>query len=323
MPIFLGEVMKLCRVLMIGAVLLTGYSFVLLAMMAPWVLAAITVVLVGLAAKKGYILTAFGTARWANQHDVRKAGMLDGQGLIVGRLGAEKSLKGFFTLFDPRVDSAVACRQFLAMWKPENPLVRLNKAVHTAVFAPTGVGKGVSCVIPHLLTCPDSCIVVDFKGENSRLTADHRRKAFGHKIVMLDPFKVVTQSPSGFNPLDFISKESSVAMDECRDLAAALVVRTGQEKEPHWADSAELWITAMKPTPTIPMRIIDVTPVYIVVCGISCFPCFPPFWPVFPRFPAILCAILCACGIVKTPRFSDNSIDPGHLGDGLAACRME
>ena len=72
-----------------------------------------------------------------------------------------------------------------------NPaLVRLPKAVHTAVFAPTGVGKGVSCVIPFLLTSDESAVVVDFKGENFRLTAEHRRKAFGHQIVVLDPFKI-------------------------------------------------------------------------------------------------------------------------------------
>jgi type IV secretion system protein VirD4 len=36
-----------------------------------------------------------------------------------------------------------------------------------------------------------------------------------------------------------------LAIDECRDLANALVIRTGEEKDPHWVDSAEAWITAM------------------------------------------------------------------------------
>ena len=35
-------------------------------------------------------------------------------------------------------------------------------------------------------------------------TAAHRRKKFRHQIVMLDPFRVVTQTPDCFNPLDFI-----------------------------------------------------------------------------------------------------------------------
>ena len=62
---------------------------------------------------------------------------------------------------------------------------------------------------------------------------------------MLDPFKLVTQTPDTFNPLDFIDKDSPTAIDECRDLAEALVIRTGQEKDPHWADSAEAWISAL------------------------------------------------------------------------------
>ena len=239
--------MKLCRALMILAVLLTAYSFVILAMMVPWVFAAIVIGLIALAAKGGYIrLTAFGTARWADADDLRKTGMLDGEGLIVGRIAGQKSLKGFLALFNPRVDSSVACQQFLALWrKPEPSLVRLTKAVHTAVFAPTGVGKGVSCVIPFLQTCPDSCVVLDFKGENARLTAKFRQEVFGHTVKIIDPFRVTTQTPDSFNPLDFIDKDSSVALDEIRGLAEALVLRTGKEHEVHWADSAEIWIAAM------------------------------------------------------------------------------
>ncbi len=67
----------------------------------------------------------------------------------------------------------------------------------------------------------------------------------GHKVVLLDPFRITTQEPDSFNPLQFIDKESTTALDDCRDLAEALVVRTGQEKEPHWNDSAEVWIAAM------------------------------------------------------------------------------
>ena len=77
------------------------------------------------------------------------------------------------------------------------------------------------------------------------MTAEHRRNAFGHQIVVIDPFKVVTQTPDTFNPLDFIDKDSPTAIDECRDLAEALVIRTGQEKDPHWVDSAEAWISAL------------------------------------------------------------------------------
>ncbi|MBI1347060.1 TraM recognition domain-containing protein [bacterium] len=206
--------------------------------------------------KRGFqALTAFGTARWADVADLQAAGMLDAHsGLIIGRVGgwAKPSFqKAMRQLFNSWVPSKEACEQFLASIrvgrksKLPPPLVRLPKAVHIAVFAPTGVGKGVSAVIPFLLAADESAVIVDFKGENSQITAEHRRKMFGHQIVVLDPFKLVSQAPQTFNPLDFISKDSPTAIDECRDLAEALVIRTGQERDPHWVDSAEAWIAAL------------------------------------------------------------------------------
>jgi type IV secretion system protein VirD4 len=216
----------------------------------------IGLILFTLFAKRGYqALTAFGTARWAEVADLRAAGMLDARsGLIIGRIGdcgKPSFLPAIRGLFNTRLPSKDACEQFLASIrvgrksKLPAPLVRLPKAVHTMVCAPTGVGKGVSSVIPFLLASDESAVVVDFKGENVQLTSEHRRKVFGHQIVVLDPFKVVTQAPQKFNPLDFIQKDSLMAIDECRDLAEALVIRTGQEKDPHWGDSAEAFIGSL------------------------------------------------------------------------------
>src|SRR5436305_1332601 len=47
-----------------------------------------------------------------------------------------------------------------------------------------------------------------------------------------------------FNPLDLIDANAPDFLDQCRDVANALVVRTGQEHEPHWNDSAELILTS-------------------------------------------------------------------------------
>ena len=216
----------------------------------------IAVVLFAFYAKRGYgRLSAFGTARWANVDDLRAAGMLDANaGLVIGRVmggGKPPFRTAIQELFSTWVSSKEACEQFLASIRLRrkaklNPaLVRMPNVVHTMVCAPTGVGKGVSCVIPFLLASDESAVVVDFKGENFRLTSEHRRKAFGHQIIVLDPFKLVSQTPQTFNPLDFIDKNSPTAIDECRDLAEALVIRTGQEHDPHWVDSAEAWISAL------------------------------------------------------------------------------
>ena len=249
---------KLCRVMLMFAVLATIYCVAVLATQfgASAVYIGIGILVVGLLAERGYgALTAYGTARWASADDLRKAGMLDaGSGLIIGRVtggGKPPLLKAACGLFSPGVKSKEACQRFLDAMRFRNrtkvypALVKLVKAVHTAVFAPTGVGKGVSCVIPHAMTCPEPMAVVDFKGEIARLTAKHRQQAFGHRIVLLDPYKVVTQKPDTLNALDYIDKDSPTAIDDCRDMAQAVVVSTGHETDRHWVESAEAWIGAM------------------------------------------------------------------------------
>jgi type IV secretion system protein VirD4 len=207
-------------------------------------------------AKRGYrALTAYGTARWATADDLQASGMLGANsGLIIGRvMGSAKPsfVKAMQELFRSWVPAKEACEQFLASVrlgrKPRllPALVRLPKVVHSLICAPTGVGKGCSFIDPFLLTCPDSIVVVDFKGEIAQLTAKHRRAMFGHRTVIIDPYKIVTQTPDTLNIVDSIKKDSPVAIDESRDAAAAIVIRSGQEKDPHWVDSAEAWIAAL------------------------------------------------------------------------------
>jgi type IV secretion system protein VirD4 len=57
--------------------------------------------------------------------------------------------------------------------------------------------------------------------------------------------KKLDRKSDTLNVLDLIDADSPLAIDEVRELASALVVRTAGEKEPQWNDSAELWISAM------------------------------------------------------------------------------
>lgn len=248
---------QLCRIILILA-LFAGY-FSVLALTLQFgglVIIGLVIALVAAINRRRYgLLTAFGTARWADTNDLRAAGMLGAShGLIIGRVIDDPKTQvrnAQRDLFKLTVPSRVACEQFLASLrfsqkpKQNSALVRLTNAVHTAVFARTGVGKNVSCVFPFLLATDQSAVVVDFKGESFRITAEHRRRVFGHRIVVLDPFHIVTQTPDTFNPLNFIANDSPVAIDEVRSLAEALVIRTGQEHDRHWTDSAEAWIAAL------------------------------------------------------------------------------
>ena len=60
--------------------------------------------------------------------------------------------------------------------------------------------------------------------------------------------KKLNRTSDTFNALDFLDKDSPLALDECRDIAEALVIRTGDEKEPHWTDSAETVIGGLTAT---------------------------------------------------------------------------
>jgi type IV secretion system protein VirD4 len=74
---------------------------------------------------------------------------------------------------------------------------------HLLSIAPTGSGKGISSVIPTLLTYEGSTVVIDPKAEAYQITAK-RRRAMGHRVVKFDPFGIVKDefSCDGFNPLD-------------------------------------------------------------------------------------------------------------------------
>lgn len=199
--------------------------------------------------------SAFGTAAWATPAELERAGMINaGTGLILGRMKREGAplTRALKALWNKHLDAKAACREFLDNFNPRKRkkgcLVRLPQAVHSMVVAPTGVGKGVSLILPFLLTSEDSCVVVDFKGENALITAGQRQR-MGHNVVILDPFKVTIQKlrrrADTFNSLDSIDKDSPQALDECRDLAEAIVIRTGEEKDPHWNDTAEAVIAAI------------------------------------------------------------------------------
>ena len=169
-------------------------------------------------------------------------------GLLIGKVAAPRIKEATRLLTRlPLTQSETACRVFLqsVTGRRSGLWARLSGGTHAVAFAPTGRGKGTGLVIPNLMTYPGSVVVIDPKGENAKLTAAYRRRHFGHRTVLLDPFHLATTKPDTFNVLDGIDKNSSLALDDAHAIAEALVVRTGQEKEPHWTDSAELWIWAV------------------------------------------------------------------------------
>jgi type IV secretion system protein VirD4 len=139
----------------------------------------------------------YGSARWAGREDVKSAGLLGPDGVVLGR-------------YD---------RDYLRHDGPE----------HVLCFAPTRSGKGVGLVVPSLLTWPGSAIVHDIKGENWQLTAGFRARH--GRVLLFDP---TNPKSSAYNPLLEVRRGAWEVRD-VQNIADILVDPEGSlEKRNHW-----------------------------------------------------------------------------------------
>ena len=115
---------------------------------------------------------------------------------------------------------------------------------HMVTVAGSRAGKGVSLIIPNLLSYKGSCVCVDLKGENCAVTARYRAEELGQTVVRLDPFNVVSENTDSFNPLEMLNADSDELIDDLTDLSEALIIR-GAAKDAHWDDSARSVIKAV------------------------------------------------------------------------------
>ena len=109
----------------------------------------------------------YGTARWATIRDLRRNGLLFGKGVICGQT-ANAVL---------RADAKTGTTKYRLLRSAR--IVSHAGETSTLMVAPSRSGKGVSTVIPSLLSWPGSVIVFDPKAENWHITAGFRR-AFSH-----------------------------------------------------------------------------------------------------------------------------------------------
>ncbi len=148
-------------------------------------------------AREAKTVHTYGSARWAEKREVEAAGLLDNDGVVLGR-------------YD---------RHYLHHDGPE----------HVLCFAPTRSGKGVGLVVPSLLTWPGSAIVHDIKGENWQLTAGFR--ALHGRVLLFDP---TNSRSSAYNPLLEVRRGEWEVRD-VQNIADILVDPEGSlEKRNHW-----------------------------------------------------------------------------------------
>lgn len=192
-----------------------------------------------------------GTAAAANFIHMIRNRLLSSNGLILGTTGllARPSLReGLAALWSSSHSAEMSCYLFLAAlggrkWV-KDWTIRVNDFVHLATFAPTGRGKSLYVLLINLFCYMGSCVVTDPKGELFLATALHRVRRIGHRVFNFDPFDVCGLGTFNFNVLDCIIATADDFLDQCRDLANMIIIRTGTETDPHWNDSAELVLTA-------------------------------------------------------------------------------
>jgi type IV secretion system protein VirD4 len=144
-----------------------------------------------------------GEARFATRREIRSAGLLKGQGILLGRYGG----------------------QYLGL--PGQQGVELE--------APPRSGKGVGVVIPNLLNWPGSVIVSDIKGENWTRTAGFRAR-HGQDVHLFDPLSEDERS-SRWNPLAYVSAVPYRCIDDLQRIATMLYPDP-QGADPFWTASA-------------------------------------------------------------------------------------
>jgi Type IV secretory pathway, VirD4 components len=153
--------------------------------------------------------TLHGAARWAKRDEAKSAGLLDGEGLL---LGTRK--KGLFG----------------------TEFIQFSGTEHVLLEAPTRAGKGVGVVIPNLLAWSDSVVVLDVKQENWEKSAGWR-KSLGHQVLMFDPLDSQGRT-ARYNPFAHIKRTDPVeVIDELQKIAAMLWPPPANG-ESFWMDSA-------------------------------------------------------------------------------------
>ncbi|KJS34944.1 MAG: conjugal transfer protein TraG [Rhodospirillaceae bacterium BRH_c57] len=190
------------------AATLTGISGVLLAGLVPVLLGR-----AGNRTRKGGFRPdeLHGTARWATTQDVKQTGLIDDKGVVVG---------GWPGMFGTRT-------------------LRHDGPEHVMVFAPTRSGKGVSLILPTLLSWPDSVLVLDIKGENHALSAGYRH-SLGHKVLKFEPTALA--GSARFNPLAEI-RLGSQAIQDCQNMAAMIVDPDGKGLKDYWMREGWAWLS--------------------------------------------------------------------------------
>ncbi len=119
---------------------------------------------------------------------------------------------------------------------------------HLMTVAAARGGKGVSSVIPNLLTYEGSVLAIDIKGELALMTSARRGQGdealgiegMGQDVMIVDPWGIVIapEHAACFNPMDWLDPQDREINENAMILWDSIIVPSGS-KEPFWDDEAK------------------------------------------------------------------------------------
>tara|TARA_R110002049_G_scaffold285233_1_gene466040 strand:+ start:10089 stop:11597 length:1509 start_codon:yes stop_codon:yes gene_type:complete len=123
-------------------------------------------------------------------------------------------------------------------------LVGIDDNRHILTVAGSRAGKSVT-VIGNLFFYQGSVLCTDPKGELAQISAS-KRAELGQSVYLLDPFEIVTgdaaKHRASFNPMRRLTLDNPYLIEDALQIIDALIVTTGDEKDPHWNESAGSFI---------------------------------------------------------------------------------
>ena len=174
-----------------------------------------------------------GAARFATTREIERAGLFAREGIVLGRHGGWGPFGGRYVI--------------------------LGGQLGASLTAQPRAGKGVSVVVPTLLSWSESVVCTDIKKENWSLTAGFRR-SIGHEVHLFDPL-----SPNGrtarWNPLDYVSEDFGQRISDLQ-LIANMFIPDPPGADPFWSSGGRTLFLGIAlylfATPSLPRTIGEI-----------------------------------------------------------------
>ncbi len=174
-----------------------------------------------------------GNARFATTQEIERAGLFADEGIVLGRHGGWGPFGGRYLI--------------------------LGGQLGASLTGQPRAGKGVSVVVPTLLSWAESVVCTDIKKENWSLTGGFRRSS-GHDVYLFDPL-----SPQGrtarWNPLDYVSEDFGQRISDLQ-LIANMFIPDPRGADPFWSSGGRTLFLGIAmylfATPSLPRTIGEI-----------------------------------------------------------------